>query len=110
MDGLMMQFPLTLTHFFDRAGKYFQKNEVLWPLWERIRPEVKPRQVIVFGHGQSAPEGALDYEQLIESEMPEFSPPPIAENDAAGLCYTSGTTGKPKGVLYSHRAMVLHSM
>ena len=30
MDGLMMQFPLTLTHFFDRAGKYFQKNEVVW--------------------------------------------------------------------------------
>jgi fatty-acyl-CoA synthase len=202
MDGLMMQVPLTLAHFFDRAGRYFAGNEIvwrrpdksiqrstygefykraqqlanaltrlgikpgdrvatlawnhgrhleayfgiplcggvlhtlnprlsvqdiayivnhagdavllvddcLWPVWERIRPEVKPRYVIVWSHGQPAPEGALDYEQLIESELPDFSPPRIEENDAAGLCYTSGTTGKPKGVLYSHRALVLHSM
>ena len=85
-------------------------DDVLWPLWERLRPEVKPRHVIVWGHGQPAPEGAVDYEQLIEPELPDFSPPPIEENDAAGLCYTSGTTGHPKGVLYSHRALVVHSL
>jgi fatty-acyl-CoA synthase len=85
-------------------------DDVLWPLWERLRPEVKPRHVIVWGHGQPVPEGAIDYEQLIEPELPDFSPPPIEENDAAGLCYTSGTTGHPKGVLYSHRALVVHSL
>jgi len=85
-------------------------DDVLWPLWERLRPEVKPRHVIVWGHGQPVPEGAIDYEQLIEPELPDFSPPLIGENDAAGLCYTSGTTGHPKGVLYSHRALVVHSL
>jgi acyl-CoA synthetase (AMP-forming)/AMP-acid ligase II len=85
-------------------------DDVLWPVFERIRPEVKVRHVVVFGNGQPAPEGALDYEQLIEAEMPEFAPPRIGEDDAAGLCYTSGTTGRPKGVLYSHRSMVLHSL
>ena len=85
-------------------------DDVLWPLWERLRPEVKLRHVIVWGHGQPVPEGAIDYEQLIEPELPDFSPPPIEENDAAGLCYTSGTTGHPKGVLYSHRALVVHSL
>ncbi len=85
-------------------------DDVLWPLWERLRPEVKPRHVIIWGHGQPVPEGAIDYEQLIEPELPDFTPPPIEENDAAGLCYTSGTTGHPKGVLYSHRALVVHSL
>jgi len=202
MDGLMMRYPLTLLHVFDRAGRYFggteivsrrpdksvqrgtyadfhrraQKlanaltrlgvrpgdrvatlawnhgrhleayfgiplcggvlhtlnprlsaqdltyiinhaedavlmvDDVIWPVFERIRHEVKPRHVVVFGHGQPAPEGALDYEKLIEPEMPEFSPPRIGEEDAAGLCYTSGTTGRPKGVLYSHRSLLLHSL
>jgi fatty-acyl-CoA synthase len=85
-------------------------DDVLWPLWERIGPEVKPRHVVVFGHGQPAPASALDYEALIEAELPDYSPPRIEENQAAGLCYTSGTTGKPKGVLYSHRSMVLHAL
>src|SRR3989440_4939511 len=85
-------------------------DDVLWPLWERLRPEVKPRHVIIWGHGQPVPEGAIDYEQLGEPELPDFTPPPIEENDAAGLCYTSGTTGHPKGVLYSHRALVVHSL
>ncbi|MFC6922135.1 long-chain-fatty-acid--CoA ligase [Microbulbifer taiwanensis] len=49
------------------------------------------------------------YETLLSEEGAEFEWPQLDENSAAALCYTSGTTGNPKGVLFSHRAMVLHT-
>jgi 3-(methylthio)propionyl---CoA ligase len=52
----------------------------------------------------------LCYEDLLEAESDSFSWPVLDENTAAALCYTSGTTGYPKGVLYSHRSIVLHAM
>ncbi len=85
-------------------------DDVLLPVLERFRAEIDPRHVVVWGHGQAAPDGMLDYEQLIEPELPTFVYPHLDERQAAGLCYTSGTTGRPKGVLYSHRALVLHSL
>ncbi|AJA11747.1 MAG: long-chain fatty acid--CoA ligase [Hyphomonas sp.] len=50
------------------------------------------------------------YETLIDGEQDSFDWPSFDENTASGLCYTSGTTGDPKGVLYSHRSSVLHAM
>jgi fatty-acyl-CoA synthase len=55
-------------------------------------------------------DGALDYEGLIASGDPGFEFPDLDENAAAAMCYTSGTTGLPKGVVYSHRSTVLHSL
>ena len=54
--------------------------------------------------------GALDYEELIESGDPAFEFLDVDENAAAAMCYTSGTTGRPKGVVYSHRSTVLHTL
>ena len=53
---------------------------------------------------------ALSYEALIEGKPTTYAWPVLDENTACAMCYTSGTTGKPKGVLYSHRALVLQSM
>ena len=52
----------------------------------------------------------LCYEELLEASADTYEWPQLDENAASGLCYTSGTTGDPKGVLYSHRSTVLHAM
>ncbi len=58
----------------------------------------------------SVPAPAHDYEELLQNEGESADFPELDEKAAAGLCYTSGTTGEPKGVLYSHRSTVLHAM
>jgi fatty-acyl-CoA synthase len=65
--------------------------------------------VIVVSDSGSFPAGALEYESLIAQSEP-MTWPAIDERQAAAMCYTSGTTGRPKGVIYSHRALVLHSL
>ena len=65
--------------------------------------------VIVVAHSGPVPGASIDYESLIASARP-IDWPPIDERRAAAMCYTSGTTGRPKGVVYSHRALVLHSL
>jgi fatty-acyl-CoA synthase len=87
-------------------------DETLLSLLEKFRDGVRSlRHVIVVRDlGGPVPDGMLDYEKLLEAEEPDFAFPRIDENAAAMLCYTSGTTGNPKGVLYSHRSTVLHAM
>jgi fatty-acyl-CoA synthase len=83
----------------------------LWPLLEPIRkdlPTVKHFIVMRDTPGAEVPPGCLDYEALVAAATPITTWPRIEETDAAGMCYTSGTTGHPKGVVYSHRGIFLH--
>ncbi len=83
----------------------------LWPLYEKFKDAVPGiRHVIVVPDAGPAPEGTLDYEALLAAESPRYDFPELDENSASMLCYTSGTTGHPKGVLYSHRSTVLHAL
>src|SRR4051812_18958208 len=68
------------------------------------------RHEVLMPDGPGEREGALAYEELVERGDPGFEFPDFDENRAAAMCYTSGTTGRPKGVVYSHRSTVLHSM
>ena len=87
-------------------------DQGLLPLFEKFRSKVKLKYVIVIPNlGQPVGEGFLNYEDLLKiADEKDFVPFEGDENTAAAMCYTSGTTGKPKGVLYSHRSIVLHSM
>jgi fatty-acyl-CoA synthase len=85
------------------------------PLIEAIAPRVKTIKAFVLMAdrarlpAKSAIPNLLCYEDLVEAQGDNFEWPSFDENTASSLCYTSGTTGHPKGVLYSHRSTLLHS-
>jgi len=68
------------------------------------------RKVVLGAEAHPDAPGWEAYEPLLAAADPDPGPVGLAEDDAAGLCYTSGTTGEPKGVLYSHRAIALHTL
>jgi 3-(methylthio)propionyl---CoA ligase len=84
------------------------------PLVAELRPRLGPvRQVVVLTDRQHMPASdlpdALCYEELLAEQSGRFDWPVFDEETASTLCYTSGTTGHPKGVLYSHRSTLLHA-
>lgn len=84
-------------------------DDVLLPLYEKFRASAPFERVIVVPlSGARVAAEYEDYEELVGRSAP-LVPPALEEEDAAGMCYSSGTTGRPKGVVYTHRALVLHS-
>jgi fatty-acyl-CoA synthase len=83
------------------------------PLLQKIAPSCKQLQRVVVmtdrAHMPVEANAFLCYEELVEAESDDFEWPTFDENTACGLCYTSGTTGNPKGALYSHRSTLLHA-
>jgi fatty-acyl-CoA synthase len=86
-------------------------DDVLVSVFSRIAPHLKGvEHVVVMGPGdRGGLTDPLDYEELTQAASPSFDWPDLDEGTASAMCYTSGTTGSPKGVVYSHRSMVLHS-
>jgi len=107
--------PADLEYIVNHAeDKIIFVDEDLLPLLERLAGKMPTvRQIVVMsntGSFKTILEPALDYETLIAGHPPEFTWPELDENSPMGLCYTSGTTGKPKGVMYTHRSNYLHTI
>jgi fatty-acyl-CoA synthase len=104
-----------LLYIIEHAGdRLLCVDADLVPLVEDLRPDLpEDLRVVILtdrAHMPGTMPDALCYEELLAGQPEEFPWPDLPEDTASGLCYTSGTTGHPKGALYSHRSTVLHTM
>jgi acyl-CoA synthetase (AMP-forming)/AMP-acid ligase II len=107
-------FPEQLVYIANHAeDRVVIVEDSLVPQLAKVRDQLKTvEHVIVVGSGDASALGndVLRYEALLAAEQSGYAWPAIDERSAAAMCYTSGTTGNPKGVVYSHRSTWLHSL
>jgi fatty-acyl-CoA synthase len=109
-------FPEQIAYIVNHAeDRYLFTDPMFLPLLEQLAPQLTTlERIVVLSDADYVPASGLtglaDYESLIADLSADFSWPEFDETTACGLCYTSGTTGNPKGVLFHHRSTVLHAL
>src|SRR3979490_3247773 len=103
----------------DAEDKVLFVDQSLLPLLKPLMGKIPSiKQIVLMSESTPAPTAAsangladmLDYETLLAAESENYPWPKLSERMAAAMCYTSGTTGNPKGVVYSHRSQFIHTM
>ncbi len=107
--------PEQMAYIFNHAGDSLLFLDLAFvPLIEKLAPHCpEGMRFVVMTDRAHMPQSTLDllcYEEILEGEPEAIDWPDFPEDTASSLCYTSGTTGNPKGALYSHRSTVLHAM
>jgi len=104
-------FPDQITYIANHAeDKVIFFDTTFAPLVEKLAPQLKTvKHWVAMTDKAHTPKGALCYDELIDAESEDYEWPTFDENTAVCLCYTSGTTGNPKGALYSHRSTLIHA-